>query len=155
MANFAKLDSNNLVLSIVHVADETTATEGGIEREEIGLVELVKRTGHYYWKQYSFNTFAGVHANGKSPLRANAAQVGWYYNPQYDIFHPPQPVDDDGDGCTSFTLNTTTGFWDPPIPKPDLTEDQITNDLCYRWDESAYQENNTQGWVLKNRVTLT
>lgn len=154
MASFAKLDENNLVTSIVKVADKNTSTEGGIEKESIGLVWLVQQTGHYYWKKYSIHMFKGVHSEGKNSFRANAAQVGWYYNPQYDIFHPPLPTDDDGDGCHSFTLNPTTGWWDPPIPKPELSENEIQNNLCYRWDESTYQEDNTQGWVLKDKSTL-
>ena len=39
------------------------------------------------------------------------------------------------------------GCWDPPIPRPELTEQQEADRMCYTWDESAYQADNTAGWV--------
>ena len=48
----------------------------------------------------------------------------------------------------SHTLNTTTGQWDAPLTQPDLTDDEIAAASYYRWDESAYQADNTTGWVL-------
>ena len=67
------------------------------------------------------------------------------------------PVDIDGDTMNSWILNTTTGVWEPPVAKPsgdnEPTEeerlDASGNDLMWLWDESAYQADNTKGWVLR------
>ena len=58
--------------------------------------------------------------------------------------------DRDGDSCGSWTLNTTTGLWTPPITKPIHENDPSVDEVphYYEWDESAYQADNTKGWVL-------
>jgi len=150
MAHYAKLGLDNIVTAVVAVDTITCMTRGGIEKEEIGLAHLVKHHGHELWKKCSYNTYAGVHKEGGTPFRANYPGIGWYYNSEHDIFHPARPVDRDGDTQNSWTLNTTTGHWDPPIPQPELTEEQsATSGYGYYWDESAYQEDNTQGWVFQ------
>ena len=37
MAHFAKIGLNNVVLSVVVVADRDTSTLGGIEKEDLGI----------------------------------------------------------------------------------------------------------------------
>ena len=60
-----------------------------------------------------------------------------------------RPTDRDGDTCNSWTLNTTTGKWQPPIEQPTtLTDEQLEAFIYYKWDESAYQADNTTGWIL-------
>ena len=148
MAHFAKIGIDNVVTNVLAVDTIDTMTRGGIEREDIGVAYLIKHHGHENWKKCSYNTFEGVHRNGGTPLRANYPSVGWIYNSTHDIFHPPRPTDDDGDLMNSHTLNTTTGMWDCPITKPTLTDEQIAASSYYIWDESLYQSDNTQGWVL-------
>jgi len=143
MAHFAKLGLDNIVLTILAVDTNDITTPGGIEKEELGIEHLIKHHGHEIWKKCSYNTRAGEHVNGGTPFRANYPGIGWYYNSEYDIFHPPKPEDRE-----SWTLNTTTGLWDPPIPEPELTQEQIDAALNYVWDEDAYQADNTQGWVI-------
>jgi hypothetical protein len=53
----------------------------------------------------------------------------------------------DGDSCASWTLNTTTGHYDPPITRPTETEQMITDGKKWKWDESAHQADNSTGWV--------
>ena len=150
MAHFAKLGLDNVVTAVLAMDTIDTMTRGGIEREDIGVAHLVKHHGHENWKKCSYNTSGGVHREGGTPFRANYPGIGWYYNSEHDIFHPARPVDRDGDTQNSWTLNTTTGHWDPPIPQPELTEEQsATSGYGYYWDESAYQEDNTQGWVFE------
>ena len=157
MAHFAKIGIDNVVTGVLSMDTITTMTPGGIEREEIGIAHLKEHHGHENWKKCSYNTVNGVHidpetgepsADQTKALRANYPGIGWYYSSEHDIFYPPRPTDDDGDLMNSSTLNTTTGQWDHPIAKPALTDDQIANASYYRWDESAYQSDNTQGWVL-------
>ncbi len=54
---------------------------------------------------------------------------------RYDVFYSPKPHD-------SWTINTDTWLWEAPIEKPDDGE-------YYIWNESAYQEDNTTGWELR------
>jgi hypothetical protein len=56
---------------------------------------------------------------------------------------PPSPF-------PSFILNEETADWVSPLgAAPELTEEQITSRSFYRWDEDAYQADNTTGWVLE------
>ena len=144
MAHYAKLGLDNVVTAVVAVDTIDCMTRGGIEREDIGLAHLVKHHGHELWKKCSYNTSGGVHKNGGTPFRANYPGIGWYYNSEHDIFHPARPY-------ASYTLNTTTGMWEAPIAQPELTEAEVEAGSYYRWDEDAYQADNTAGWVLETR----
>ena len=83
----------------------------------------------------------GVHSGGGTPLRANFPSIGWYYNSTHNIFYPPRPLDNDGKECTSWTLNTTTGAWDPPVPRP-------SNYCTLSWNEATYAGVSTTGWAV-------
>jgi len=49
------------------------------------------------WIQTSYNTVANFHVgpdwkpDGKEPLRANYAGIGYHYDAEYDVFYPPKP----------------------------------------------------------------
>ena len=148
MAHFAKLGVDNIVLEVVYMDTIKTMTSGGIEKEEIGVAYLKEHHGHETWKKCSFNTFGNVHNEGGTPFRANYPGIGWYYDSTNDIFHSSRPTDKDGDPCTSWTLNTTTGLWTSPLTKPTLTDEETTAAKIYQWDESVYLADNTKGWVL-------
>ena len=148
MAHFAKIGLDNIVEAVVVVDTIDCMTRGGIEREDIGVAHLAKTHGHTTWKKCSYNTSAGVHRSGGTAFRANYPGIGWIYNSEHDIFHPARPTDADGDLMNSHTLNTTTGQWDCPLTQPTLTDGEIAAGKYYRWDESAYQADNTTGWVL-------
>lgn len=78
------------------------------------------------WVQTSYNTHAGVHVNGGTPLRKNYAGLGFTYDSQRDAFIPPQPF-------TSWTLVEETCQWTAPVAMP--------TDGFYSWDEA------TQSWI--------
>jgi hypothetical protein len=80
------------------------------------------------WIQTSYNTRAGVHLNGGTPLRKNYAGIGFTYDHTLDAFIPPKPY-------ASWILNEDTCQWEPPVAYP-------SDDLKYLWDES------TGSWVL-------
>jgi len=159
MAHYAKLGLDNIVTAVVVVDNINCMTPGGIESEEIGIAFLTKNHGHDLWRKCSYNTREGVYydpetnepaADQSKAFRANYAGTGMYYNSEHDIFHAARPVDKNQVSCASWTLNTTTGVWEPPITRPELTMEQRGNGLTYRWDEAAYQADNTEGWVLEN-----
>ena len=85
------------------------------------------------WIQTSYNTHGGKHLMGGTPLRKNFANIGGYYDKINDAFYSQQPY-------TSWTLNTTTYLWEPPITYP-------TDGKVYDWNETLYQSDNTKGWV--------
>lgn len=101
------------------------------------------------WIKTSYNTRGGIHyepadntqgqfqtqsADQTKALRYNFAGIGYIYDEDADAFYSPQPFE-------SWTLNTTTYIWDAPLSYP-------TDGQRYRWDESAYQADNSTGWVL-------
>ena len=79
------------------------------------------------WIQTSYNTKAGVHLNGGTPLRKNYAGIGYTYDKTRDAFVPPKQHE-------SWTLNEDTCQWDPPTSYPDDGKE-------YTWDEG------TTSWV--------
>ena len=146
MAHYAKLGMNNVVLGVVYIDTIKCVTKGGIEKESIGADYLRKVHGHETWVKCSYNTVGGVHIDGGTAFRANFPAAGWTYDSTNDIFYPPKPLDMNGVVCDSWTLNTTSGLWEPPITKPDEGGSGAQRP-SKQWDEAAYQADNTAGWV--------
>jgi hypothetical protein len=121
MANFAKLNENNVVLDIVSVADKDTSING-VEDEQTGIDFLTQLNGWSLWKKTSRNTSEGVHyqQNGSpsedqsKAYRINYAKIGGVYDPQYNGFREQQPFQ-------TWTLNTNTLIWEPPVTFPSTT----------------------------------
>ena len=149
MAYFARIGLGNKVTNIIKIDNSNCQTEGGVEKESIGLDYIRDDYGSdATWVQCSINTIGNKHYNSDTgqedsgtPLRANYPSIGWNYDVTNDIFYEDRPTDKDGDVCNSWTLNTTTGLWGAPITMP--------TDKVYLWDESAYQADNTAGWVAR------
>lgn len=119
MANFAKLDDNNIVITVNAVNNEVIDNLLFPESEPLGIAFLTDWSGGYTnWKQTSIN----------GNFRKHAASAGYTYDSTLDAFIPPKPF-------PSWLLNTTTCTWEPPIPYPNDGKD-------YYWDEA------TQSWVL-------
>ena len=133
MAHFAQLDSNNVVTQVIVVSNDDITDSNGNEVESIGVAFCQKLLGgDTNWKQTSYN----------NNMRTRYAGIGYSYNSELDAFIPPQPY-------TSWTLNSTSKDWEAPITQPTLTEEQTAAGSYYRWDEDAYQADNTTGWVLE------
>ena len=95
------------------------------------------------WVKTSYNMFGGVYLNAdRTPAadqsvitgdeareRKNYASPGYLYDGVG--FYTPQPH-------PSWTLNSTSYIWEPPIARPDAD---------VYWDENAYQADNTKGWT--------
>ena len=134
MAHFAKIDENNVVTQVIVVANEDTSDTNGVEVEEIGVAFCKKLLGaDTNWKQTSYN----------NNFRVRYAGISYTYNEELDAFIPPKP-------WPSFVLNNTTADWQSPLgAAPELTEEEIASRSFYKWDEDAYQADNTTGWVLE------
>lgn len=74
------------------------------------------------WVQCSYNTRAGQHRLGGTPLRKNYPGIGYSYDAARDAFIPPQPF-------PSWRLNEDTCQWDAPVAMP-------TDGRDYEWDEA-------------------
>jgi len=80
MAHFAKLDENNVVITVVVVHNNELLVDG-VESEAKGIEFLVSLFGDSNWKQTSYN----------ATIRKNAAGIGYTYDPNKDAFIPPKP----------------------------------------------------------------
>src|SRR5210317_1220111 len=80
------------------------------------------------WIQTSYNTRAGQHDLGGTPLRKNYAGIGFTYDSTRDAFIPPQPY-------PSWTLNDETCLWDCPVAYPDDGKNYSWNESEQSWDE--------------------
>ena len=79
------------------------------------------------WIQTSYNTRAGQHDLGGTPLRKNYAGIGFSYDSTRDAFIPPQPY-------PSWTLNEDTCLWECPLACPDDGNMYIWNETDQQWD---------------------
>lgn len=99
MAHYAFLDDNNIVTEVITGRDEDDLAEGVTSWEDYYGAVRGQRC-----LQTSYNTYAGVHADGKAPLRGNYAGIGYTYDQALDAFIPPKP---DGD----YVLDEQTFTW--------------------------------------------
>ena len=117
MAHFAKLDENNIVTEIIVVSND-------VATDEITGVNFLKnlfKEPNAVWKQTSYNTKAGVHLLGGTPLRKNYAVIGHSYDANRDAFIPPKPYN-------SWILNETSCVWEAPVAEP-VTYNMFYKDL--------------------------
>jgi hypothetical protein len=119
MSHFAELDSNNVVLRVIVVANSDTADANGTEVESIGVAFCQKLLGGN-WKQTSYN--------GK--VRKNYAGIGYAYRADIDAFVAPQPY-------PSWTLDANAQ-WQAPVPMPE-------DGKMYSWDEAAQAWTEVEG----------
>ena len=132
MASFAKLNLENIVITVVSVVNEVLKDLNGIEQEAIGIqfLKTLYNEPNAIWKQTSYNTIGGVHTKGGIPFRKNHAGIGYTYDSNRDAFIAPKPFN-------SWILNETTCLWDAPVVRPN-------DNNMYKWNEE------NQNWTLQN-----
>ena len=117
MAHFAEIGLNNTVVRVIVVHNNELLDENGAESEAKGAAFCRTLLGGT-WVQTSYN----------ASMRHKFAQRGDLYSPDYDVFVRPQPF-------MSWTFDTDTLEWVPPVPYPDESK-------FYRWSETILN------WVL-------
>jgi hypothetical protein len=127
MASFAKIGLNSKVIEVLSVHNSVLKDSNGVEQEINGIDFLTKLTGWAIWKQTSYNTKAGVHTEGGTPLRKNHAGINYTYDENRDAFIPPKPFN-------SWILNENTCNWESPIPYP-------SDGSIYKWNEQQQSWN--------------
>ena len=126
MAHFAELNSENKVIGVLKVENAVILDKNNQEQESLGIDFLKGLFGSdKIYKQTSFNR----------NFRKNYARLGDTYDSTRDAFYDPQPY-------ASWTLNENTCMWEAPITYPV----ERTGQDNYRWNEDAYQADNTKGW---------
>ena len=139
MAHFAKISEDNIVLQVVTIEDEKILDQNGQESESIGQQYLEQHNNwpKHLWIKTSYNTYANKHKSGKQPYRGNYAYVGAKWYPEYESFATSKPF-------LSWKFSDELKTWIPPIPKPELTEEQIQETISanqitplydYIWNE--------------------
>ena len=128
MAHFAEIDNNNIVQRILVVSNSNASNEAA------GIAFCKALLGSdTNWVQTSYN----------ENIRHRFAAIGMKYDATNDVFYKQQPY-------ASWTLNTSTWEWEPPVPEPDDAgfddEDNPTQLVQYTWDED------TRAWT--NRTVL-
>ena len=120
MAHYAFLDSNNIVTEVIVGQEESNLQHDW----EMYYGNIRNQT----CKRTSYNTSGGVHVLGGTSFRKNYAGIGYEYHPSLDGFSPQKPY-------ASWTLNTTTLFWDCPVDYPTFVEDGNGLIIKYDWNE--------------------
>ena len=97
MAHWAEVDEDGIVLRV---------TVGSNDDADEGYQWLIDNLGGT-WVKTSYNTSAGAHTNGGTPLRKNYAGIGYTYDSERDAFIPPKVNCHEDE-----TLNEATCLWE-------------------------------------------
>ena len=140
MARFAKINDDNLVLTVLVLDDKDTKNADGVEEELIGQQYLEKHNNWpaQMWIQTSYNTSSNKHNSGddSKAFRGNYAGIGYEWDEDNQIFWSKKPY-------TSWVKDTTTASWKSPIgDAPALTAEEETAKKFYVWNEAD------QSWDL-------
>ena len=140
MAHFAKIGMNGKVIQVLTMDNEEMKDADGNEVEAKGQ-EWLERHNNWpaqMWIQTSYNTSQNKHSSGddSKAFRGNYAGIGYEWDEDNNIFWPKKPF-------PSWVKNLTTAEWQSPIgDAPELTEEQISDNKIYNWNEE------NQSWDL-------
>lgn len=128
MAHYAKLDADNIVVTVFVGRDDVV--------EGVDDWEAYYAPEGFTVKQTSYNTRAGIHYDPETgepsedqskALRKNYAGIGFTYDADRDAFIPPRPFE-------SWILDDTTCLWVAPIAYPDDGESYAWNEELGDWE---------------------
>jgi len=144
MAYFAKINSENIVETIISINNSVITDSNGVEQEQLGVdfINKLYKTNDV-WKQTSYNTRGGKYYNFDNTLsldqskafRKNYAGKGFKYDQQKDAFIAPKPFN-------SWILNEDTCIWEAPVAYPityiQNRMDGLGNPIndVYKWNET-------------------
>ena len=143
MAHFAKLDSNNIVETVIVVSDSDSGG-GTLATESVGITFCKNHVNDdsSIWKQTSYNkSFRGNYAGIGMTYMSNVATMGVGST---DIFVHQQPY-------PSWSIGVGTARWYPPDNPghpPALSSSEIAASKSYRWNEGNYQADPSTAWEL-------
>ena len=138
MAHFAKINEENIVLSVFTLNNEDMLNSNGVETESVGqqYLETHNNWPAQMWIQTSYNTSGNQHKDGGTPFRGNYAGIGYTWDEDDQIFWPKKPY-------ASWVKHNDSASWKSPIgDAPALTEEQTsqneadTHMWSYVWNEA-------------------
>jgi len=150
MATYCRMTADGLtVTEVVKVRDEDNM-KNGVENEGVGITFLTNLYNWPHWRKTSIRTGAGKHwtkdaegATTETPdqakaYRFNYGNPGSIYDEARDMFRKPKAP------YPSWTLNESTGLYDPPVAKVEKADDGVdaVYPLAQTWDEDS------QSWTL-------
>ena len=119
MAHFAQINDDSIVTTVIVVANSDAPNEAA----GIAFCKALLGSGTN-WVQTSYN----------DNIRHRYAGAGMKYDSTNDVFYDQQPY-------ASWTLNTSTWEWEPPVAVPsDSGYDDDADPtilVSYTWDEST------------------
>ncbi len=119
MAHFAQINDDSIVTTVIVVANSDAPNEAA----GIAFCKALLGSGTN-WVQTSYN----------DNIRHRYAGAGMKYDSTNDVFYDQQPY-------ASWTLNTSTWEWEPPVAVPSDSgyddDDDPTILVSYTWDEST------------------
>lgn len=125
---YSELDENNIVLK-VHLMDGMKVAGGGSDLSSEAEAWVQNNLG------ISNNVKQGFkHKTGETHTRKKYPAIGDTYQPSADLFYKTE-------SWPSWTLNTTTYDWEPPVAEPNITTytdeaGQEQSLLPFLWNES-------------------
>ena len=154
MAHFAQLDENNIVTQVIVVSNDDAPDEA----TGVAFCKTIYGSDTN-WKQTSYNSHADT------PYVFNESQAR-YYNPtsppqkgmvwsttEHDWVVPPKPSADQVITSDSVKhliwkeASAEAGYmWLFPVTYPIADDPDFE---LYEWSDSAYEADNTKGWVLR------
>ena len=127
MAHFAQLDENSIVTNVIVVSNDDCLDSDGSQSKK-GIPFCKNLLGaDTNWVRTSYN----------NNIRFRYAGIGMKHDSTNDVFYEQQPY-------PSWTLNTSTWNWEPPVAFPDdaggrkIDDEGIpTEHVSYAWDEDS------------------
>ena len=150
MSHFAKLDSNNIVETVIVVSDSDSGG-GTLATESVGITFCKNHVNDdsSIWKQTSYNkNFRGNYAGIGMTYMSNVATMGVGST---DIFVHQQPY-------PSWSIGVGTARWYPPDNPghpPALSSSEIAASKSYRWNEGNYQADPSTAWELTTPTIIS
>ena len=135
MAHYAFINENNKVTEVITGINENDTSDLPSDFSSWEEWYLTQRPSMTACKRTSYNTINNAHINGGVAYRGNYAGIGFTWDQDNEVFIPPKPF-------ASWTLNENIWNWEAPLEKP-----SDSNSVLYYWDENAYQNDNTTGWI--------
>ena len=124
MAHFAQLDENSIITNVIVVSNDDCLDSDGSQSKK-GIPFCKNLLGaDTNWVRTSYN----------NNIRFRYAGVGMKYDSTNNVFYYPQPYG-------SWSLNTSTWVWEPPVALPDDAgydnDEEPTEYVRYDWDEDT------------------
>jgi|TARA_B100000035_G_C20974956_1_gene542750 hypothetical protein len=144
---FVKIQ-DNVVTDVITIEESDCNDVDGNYNEAIGI-SICEKISSGTWLECASPNNPGC--------RGNRASVGFTYHTNVatlgvastDVFMPSKPYD------SWVGIHTETATWVPPLTCPDEETTELSDGAhsLYTWDETAYQADNTKGWIVSDSVS--